>query len=239
MLIRQNKYKNILYVCKRRFRMDKKNKFFKALNMLYYAYKRNNWMFDFSRFWNDFKGIKIDRPIFFLGTHGGGLTLISRILRRNKRIVSVSGNYKYWSGADEMQSVLAPILPFEFSGIKYNIPKSRFKNHTSWLYATHELINSYRMTEEDVTSELRKIFRKKLRWMINRHAIDKTKARFTDKSQTYTIRLSFINEILKDCNPKFILVTRNPYAACYRAPKKARGMKKIRKDFSYIELLIQ
>lgn len=220
-----------------------KGQIYDLFNTIYYAYKRNNWIVDFSRFWNDFEDIEIDRPIFFLGTHGGGLTLVSRMLRRNKDVVSVSGNCNYWSGADEMQVVYGPILPFEFSGIKHKVPSHpKFKNHTSWLYATDELISYYRKTKKDVTPELEKTFRKMIRWSIKRNAIDKNNARFTDKSQVYTVKVSFLNKILKDCDPKFILVTRNPYVVCYRAPEKAGGMKKIRDEFSFkglVELAAQ
>lgn len=208
------------------------------LNILYYAYKRNNWMFDLSRYFKEFNEIKINKPIFFLGTHGGGLTLVSRMLRRNKKVVSVSGDYNYWSGADEMQVVYGPILPFEFSGIKHKVPYHfKFKKHTSWLYATENLIDKYRLTEKDVTSELKDKFRKILRWTIKRNGQNIENVRFTDKSQVFTVKLSFINEILKDTDPKFILITRNPYAVCYRAPKKAGGMKKIRNRFTYEELV--
>ena len=186
--------------------------------MLVFLYKRNGWMLDFSRIFSDYRDIKIDRPLFLLGTEAGGLTFVSRTLRRHKDFVSVSGNYKYWSGADEMQLVLGPILPFEFSGIKHKRPK-RLKMlglTGNCLYATGDFISYYRKTKEDVTPEIRERFRKIIRWQINRHAIDKKTARFIDKSQVFTVKVSFINEILKDTNPKFILITRNPYALAYK-----------------------
>jgi hypothetical protein len=40
------------------------------------------------------------------------------------------------------------------------------------------------------------------------------------------VKVSYIQALLKDTNPYFVLVTRNPYAACYRAALgKARDMK--------------
>lgn len=208
------------------------------LNIGWYLLKRNSWAFDISRHLSDFDDVDINSPIFLLGTHGGGTTLISRMLRRNRKLVSVSGNYRYWSGADEMQVVLGPILPFEFSGITHKVPDHpKFQNHMSWLYATNDMIDKYRLTGEDVTGELREKFRHTLRWLIRRHAINQDTARFTDKSQSYTVKVSFISEILKGTNPRFVLITRNPYAVCYRAPFKAGGLKKIKNNFSFLELL--
>jgi hypothetical protein len=198
-------------------KLPKKSSIYNYLNFFYYIYKRNNWMLDFSRFWKDFEDVKIDRPVFLLGFHGGGTTLLSRIIRRNKDFVSVTGNYKYWSGADEMQNVLGPILSPELTGIKYKIPaESGLKFPTHWLYATNKYLSYFRNVQKDVTPEIKERFRKTIRWLIARNAIDKNKVRFTDKSQIYTIKVSFINEILKDTKPKFILVLRNPYVLCHR-----------------------
>lgn len=210
----------------------------RIINLIAYSYKRNCWILDSSRFFYKFDDIKIDKPIFLLGTHGGGLTLVSRMLRRNKNVVSVTGNYKYWSGADEMHVVLGPILPFEFTGVKHHVPyHPNYKKHRSWLYATNGQIQIYRKTKNDVTPELSRMFKKTIRWCLARNAINKDKARFTDKSQSFTVKVDFINEILKDSDPKFILISRNPYTTCFRAPKKAKGLLKIRKKFSYNELL--
>ena len=208
------------------------------INYIWYVYRRNNWLLDVSRLWRSYDSIKIRKPIFLLGTHGSGLTLISRMLRRNRRVVSVSGNYKYWSGADEMHVVLGPILPFEFTGIRHHVPDHKdFKNHTSWLYASDELIDHYRLTEKDVTRELKEKFRHTIRWLIHRHAIYPNKARFTDKSQSYTVKVSFMDKILEGANPRFVLVTRNPYAVCFRAPSKAGGLKRIADNYTFEELL--
>lgn len=193
------------------------NLFYNVFNFFYYIYKRNNWMLDFSRFWKDFEDVKIDRPVFLLGFHGGGTTLISRMIRRNEDFVSVSGNYRYWAGADEMQVVLGQMLPPELAGIRHKIPSTtKLKAPTHWLYATDKYLSYFRNTKQDVTPELRDKVTKIIKWNIYRQAVDKNKARFVDKSQIYTIKVSFLNEILKDSNPKFVLVLRNPYVLCCR-----------------------
>jgi len=212
-----------LKILKKPFNQMKKEGcfFLNFLNYIWYIYKRNRWILNPSRFWKDFKDIKIDRPVFLLGFHGGGATLLSRMIRRNKDFVSVTGNYKYWSGADEMQVVLGPILPPELTGIKHKIPiKSGLKFPTHWLYAIDKYLPYFRNTAEDVTPEIKENFRKTIRWIITRNAINKNKARFIDKSQIYTIKVSFLNEILKDAKPKFILLLRNPYVLCHRIIKR-------------------
>ncbi len=185
---------------------------------LFFLYKRNNWMLDFSRFFSSFDRVEIKKPVFLLGFEKGGLTLVSRTVRRHKDFVSVSGNCKYWAGADEIQLVLNLILPSEFLGRRRALPEKlrRLGIAGNRLYASDEFISYYRKTKEDVTPEIRERFRKIIRWQINRHAIDKKTARFIDKSQVFTVKVSFINEILKDTNPKFILITRNPYALAYK-----------------------
>ncbi len=214
----------------------KDNPLYRGLNWLYYVYRRNNWMLDLSRFYKDFGDIKIDRPIFLLGTQGGGLTLISRMLRRNERVVSVTGDHHYWTGADEMQNVLGPILPPELTGIKHKAPPDEvFSTPRGWLYATDRLIEKYRNDETDVDSELKERVKKILRWIIARHSSVKKK-RFTDKSQVYTVKVSFLNELLKGSDPKFVLITRNPYAVCYRSAKgKARSLKLLEDEFNLRE----
>ena len=44
-------------------------------------------------------------------------------------------------------------------------------------------------------------------------------SRFIDKSQVYTVRMSYIYSLLREYNPKFILLTRNPYAEVFRSAK--------------------
>ena len=80
-------------------------------------------------------------------------------------------------------------------------------------------------------------FKKILRWQIARNRIGKGKVRFTDKSQVFSVKVSFINEILRENDPYFVLVTRNPYAMCWRGAQTKGGMSHIRDDFSFEERL--
>jgi hypothetical protein len=60
-----------------------------------------------------FLDVEIDRPVSIVGLQGGGLTLISRILRRSQNTASVRGNSQTWYTNDEMQNELSLILPVD------------------------------------------------------------------------------------------------------------------------------
>jgi len=215
--------------------------FANLVNVAYYLWRRNNWMLDPRSWFGKFEEAEIDRPIFLLGVQGGGLTLLSRMLRRHPCVVSVSGNHYYWSGADEIHTVLGPILPPELTGTRYKIPwpdHPVFKPPRSWTYACDELLPFHRKTAQDATSELKRAFERVIRMCIARHALDHKHARFVDKSQVYTVRVSLIRELLKEYKPQFVLVVNNPYAACYRAAMgKAQDMERLKGKLSFKERL--
>ncbi|MFQ6673554.1 MAG: sulfotransferase [Fidelibacterota bacterium] len=218
--------------------MNEDSPIFPLMNRIWYLYKRNNWMVDPSRFFTSHNDVAIDRPIFLLGNQGGGLTLVSRMLRRNRSAVSATGNHRYWAGADELQNVMGPLLPAELSGIKYKAPPHPVQAPPrSWSYACDELIDAYRKTDADYTPELESKFRQILRYVIGRFGLE-NRVRFVDKSQVFTVRLSFIHRLLQDCRPKFVLITRNPYVQCPRAASgKAGDMKKYQAFLSWNERL--
>jgi hypothetical protein len=188
------------------------------INKIVYLWKRNNWMLDPRSYSDRYRHTEIDRPVFLLGTQGGGLTLLSRMLRRNPDVVSVTGNSKYWAGADEMQNVFEPLLPAELSGIRFKAPKhSLYTPPRSWSYACDELIDAYRKTEKDVTEELKSKLTSVIGIALMRHGKKIENPRFIDKSQVFTVKLALISQLLNAHKPYFIHVTRNPYASCYRA----------------------
>jgi hypothetical protein len=207
------------------------------LDVLYYYWKRNNWIIDPRTYLGEHDHITIDRPIFLLGFQGGGLTLVSRMLRRNPAVVSVTGNCRYWSGADEMHTVLGPLLPAELTGTRYKVPCAHHPFYLpprSWTYACDELLPYYRKTEADATAELKHRFQRLIRLVLARHAPGDASPRFTDKSQVYTVRVSLIRELLKEHKPKFLLIAMNPYAACRKAANgKAIDMKRLRQKLPF------
>ena len=71
------------------------------------------------RYWFNYfragESVQIDRPVFLLGTQGGGLTLLSRMLRREGSLISGAGGPGYWTSADEIQNIYGCRLPLEFA----------------------------------------------------------------------------------------------------------------------------
>ena len=86
-----------------------------------------------------------------------------------------------------------------------------------WMYASDNYIDSYRSTGSDVQQEDASRILSILRWVLDRHSESPDKARFLDKSQIYTVKVAYINQVLAGQSPRFVLVTRNPYAMCLRA----------------------
>jgi len=196
------------------------------LNSLFYYYKRNNWMWYPKRFVSDFSNTKIDRPIFFLGNQGDGITLISRFFRRHSQVVSVTGNNKYWTGADEMQRVMELRLPYKLrlSGktLSTDPHHSKYFQPRSWSYGIDELYQSYHNTEKDFSEKDKVMFEKAIREPLYRFG-NGNNSRFIDKSQVYTLKTRYIQALLDEYEPYFILFTRNPYVTCARAAKGKAG----------------
>ncbi|MDH3743589.1 MAG: sulfotransferase [Acidobacteriota bacterium] len=195
-------------------------------NRFWYLWKRSNWLVDPRAALAHFRRVEIDRPIFLVGNQGDGLTLISRMLRRHPQVVSLSGNHRYWSGADEMHRAFLGRLPASLvSGGRWlGKPPHHdiFTPPRSWSYGSNELIDKYRLTETDFDQRTANRLQRVLRESLFRHG-KPTGGRFLDKSQTYTVKISYINALLRDANPHFVLVTRNPYASIYRNATGSAG----------------
>lgn len=170
------------------------------------------------------ESVKIEAPVFFLGTQGGGLTLISRTLRRSGQFVTIGGGPSFWMGNDEMDKfhVGHELLPDEMAlrSPGYNNMTGREENHPlfglerSWVYATDELLARYRMTKEDLSVELEKKFKDFIRRSIRAYSEDGKSSRFLDMSQSYSLKIPLLREFFPEAS--FILVTRNPYVMCWR-----------------------
>src|SRR2546423_12372195 len=112
--------------------------------------------------------VPLDRPIFLLGLPGSGATLIGRCLRRNRRVVTTSGNSDYWTGTDELGIVrrrmrrLPPALRGNWS--RRDIEHPLFG---AWhLFGCDELLPNYRGRASDATPDDAARFRRLLREQI-------------------------------------------------------------------------
>ncbi len=212
----------------------------RKLNSFYYHYRTNRWRWS-PRFRSDDPAIPIDRPVFLLGTQGGGLTLLARILRRSESVVSVSGNARYWAGADEMQTVLWDVLPEKLTWRNITVPGFESKWH-NWVYASKEFFEHYHEDESGATPELEKEFKSILRRVIrlNRLGSDGVAPRFLDKSQSNTVRVGLVHKLLEDCHPKFVLLLRNPFAMVWRAASGDSIVSKLNKSLpEKLEISVQ
>ncbi|OGV51865.1 MAG: hypothetical protein A2X49_03600 [Lentisphaerae bacterium GWF2_52_8] len=169
-----------------------------------------------------FDRIKIDRPIFFLGVQGGGLTLIARIFQRHPQIVFCRGNSSTWDNGENEMQVTIPDLPPELSLLTnpHKHPSYPTNLFRYWTYALDDNVANYKHDEKDITPELSARFQRCIKKIIRAYASDPGNCRFMDKSQLYTIEMPFVHEMIRECDPHFILVTRNPYAMCHRVAGK-------------------
>lgn len=198
------------------------------IERLIYLLRAYSWMAD-PRMLKEHAGVPIDRPIFLLGTQGGGLTLLSRMLRRHPDVVCAAGNARYWTSADEIQNIHGPILPPELTGLRYKAPPHPvLKAPRSWTFAAKALFEQYRETEDNLTPEISRALRRVMRYSIRRFAGSPRRARFVDKSQSYSVRAGLIWAALSETNPLFVLVPRDPYVSVFRASRgKAADMKRL------------
>jgi alkylated DNA repair dioxygenase AlkB len=168
--------------------------------------------------------IPLDRPIFVLGLQGGGTTLISRCLLHHRAVVSMSGNSDYWVATDELGFVRNRMssLPSSLWSASHraDLEHPRFGSEHRSVYACDELLPHYRCTGDDATAADAERFKRVLREHIAVYARDPGRARFVDKTHTYTVKVSYLDALLKGCEPFFLLVLRNPYTMCARAVRR-------------------
>ncbi len=193
--------------------------FARLLNSLVNRLRHHRWRWNVRKYFVDLEQVRVDHPVFLLGTQGGGLTLISRVLRRHPSAVSVTGGSKFWTGSDEMQNVLADALPEDLKLRGHPALDGR-ERQEAWVYATDNLLPRFRRTAEDATEELAGILLRRIREILLLYGQEASDLRFVDKSQSYTLKVSFLSRLLENHEPRFLLVVRNPYALCYRAMRR-------------------
>ena len=212
---------------------------FDFINAMAYYWRRSGWVVSPRHYLASLEKVRIHGPVFLLGNQGDGLTLISRMLRRHPKVVSITGDSSYWSGADEMQKVMMCQLPpsLRLGGRWFckDVHHPLFTPPRSWSYASNDLISYYRKTADDYNEKDARLLRRIIQDSIYRFGRGESK-RFVDKSQVFSVKMSFVDALLKDTSPHFVLVTRNPYATIYRAAMgKAGDMRRYAKYMSLDE----
>lgn len=138
----------------------------------------------------------------------------------------MSGNSGYWTGIDELGAVRNRLarLPRSLAGCKFrtDIEHPLFGTNHNSVYACNALLGFYRRSAEDADGADGERFRRLLREHVAVYARNPRHARFFDKTHTNTLKLPLLAEYLRDCDPFFVLVVRNPYSWCYRAVRRKR-----------------
>jgi hypothetical protein len=179
-------------------------------------YERDRWRLSMRRLGEHVDRLPLDRPIFLLGVAGCGATLIGRSLRRNRAVVSMSGNSDYWTGIDELGIVRNRMqrLPPVLWGNKFRTDLDDEVQGTTHLFACDALLPHYRMTAADGRRDDGERYVRLLREHIAVYAHEPSRARFLDKTHANTVKIPLLAKLLERHDPFFLLVTRNPYASC-------------------------
>lgn len=164
---------------------------------------------------------KIDRPIFLLGTQGGGLTFMGRVLRRSQGVFSMAADGRYWNSSDEMHVHMDRGLP-EPLRLRHSRGLLDLQVSEVFNYANDRCLPSFRYIPEDIEQSDRDALKHTLKGLQYLIASKTERPRFMDKSQSYTIKLAYLDALLEGCDPHFLLVARNPLAICTREAFKVK-----------------
>jgi Sulfotransferase family len=201
--------------------------------------RRDRWLYSPRRFGASVDLVPLQSPIFILGLQGGGTTLVSRCLLRHPDVVSMGGNSDFWVATDELGYVRNRMarLPSSLwsSAHRVDLADPLFGTEHASVYACDALLPYYRRTAADATPPDALAFKRLLREHIAVYARNRTTARFVDKTHTYTIKIPYLDALLADCRPCYVLVLRNPYTHCFRAVR--RKPPSWRRDVSYEDSL--
>lgn len=185
-------------------------------------YLRDRWRWSTVRVRASVDEVPIDRPIFVLGLQSGGTTLISRCLRRSREVVTISGDHRHWTGIDELGAVRnrTARLPPDLWGSKYrsDLEHPVYGDDHSSVFACDELLPRYRRTAQDADAPARAAFERLIREHVALHA--RGAGRFLDKTHTSTVPVAYVDALLRNHRPSFVLVTRNPYTTCPHALRR-------------------
>jgi hypothetical protein len=204
------------------------NKFKRLVQVAVNAYWEYKPLWTPRRLTTSLDEIEIDRPIFVLGVQGGGLTLLTRMIHRNKDVVTIGGGRAYWVGNNEMDKQYVRELPEDFTLRSPKFQSPTFKAHMkgdeyehpifgterNWVYACDDLLDQYRKTEDDWTANKEARFKNAIKESVRAYAPDPTDARFVDMSQTFSLKVPLLRKMFPEA--RLVIQLRNPYATCIK-----------------------
>ena len=136
----------------------------------------------------------------------------------------MSGNSDHWTGIDELGVVRNRMarLPRSLWGCKHrtDLEHPLFGSDHNSVYASDELLPLYRRGAEHADEDEGRRFRRLLREHLAVYARDPWRARFFDKTHTNTLRMPLLEAYLREAEPFFVLVVRNPWSWCHRAVRR-------------------
>ena len=151
----------------------------------------------------------------------------------------MSGGSDYWVATDELGFVRNRMrrLPSTLwsSAHREDLDHPLVGTEHASVYASELLLPEYRNTAEDATPADSERFKRILKEHVAVYAHDPQRARFLDKTHTYTVKIPYLDRLLEGHEPFFLLVVRNPYTMCFRAVR--RKPPAWRRDLPYDEQL--
>ena len=147
--------------------------------------------------------------------------------------IYISGNNKFWAGQDEMHNsarfkylpdALTLRSPGYYNLLGHEKKHPDFGYERAFLYASSEFLNEYRLVASDWTPELECALKNAIRTCICVYAKNIEDAQFIDMSQSYILKIPFLKKCFPDM--RLIIVTRDPYAVCWKQAQVSLIFKK-------------
>jgi len=186
------------------------------------------------------ESMNIHSPVFLLGLQGTGGTLVSRVIRRYPDLVYITGNCRFWTGDDEIHNNTR----FKHLSDCWQLRAPRYHNmlghehhhplfgyERSDVFATDALYGQFRRTADDWSPELQAELVNLIKQCLLAYGFKGRDLRFTDMSQTYILKIPLLRQCLPE--PQFIILARNPYAACWRLAAYSSVYQNFNQTLSY------
>jgi len=182
-----------------------KNIFIRIYNSIKYKHYKFRLIFNNpKKYISNYQNKNINNPIFLLGVSSGGLTIISRIIRKHPNIISASGDNNFFYFLDEINICYKKFVPKKLDIMR----KGKFYRE---FYGIKKFISSTIINKNEFLNYSKK-YLKLLNAILQVYSKNPKKDRIIDKSQNNSLNIKFLDYVFRDKNPKYILIINNPYA---------------------------